>query len=258
MPISDRLGLNFDVSRFGEAANLSQNAANTLNLIVEGSGGKLKDWQINLLNSGPVNSSDLYVNRTEPFVTRMLANTTSIYNKANSSLREIANNLIIELNHFKAHTDNISGVSTSVEASNVILTVSGVPTLTSAENIGQLNMITLARTDGVKDTTPILGSFTSLFIQDELSANANTISYYDDIYPSNLTTPEIVVIENYLSNTQNLLYERRMSDWNYYANSIQLSQEVQILQEFDSMGGTMTYLVENVVGSANLKSYLKS
>jgi hypothetical protein len=78
------------------------------------------------------------------------------------------------------------------------------------------------------------------------------------IYTSNLSNAQITIIENYLSNTQNLIYERRISDWNFYANSVQLSQEVQYLQEFESMGGTMKYLVENVIGTANLKSYLNS
>lgn len=277
MSIYARLGLNFDTARFGEAATLSENASNTLNLIVENTGGKLKDWQINALNSGPINKSDFYQNPTDPFVTIMLANTSNIYINANSTnnfiLKEIANNLIIQLNEFKYHTDNISGVSatTEAEAANVAI---DVPTLNSAENIGQLNMMTLAKTDGVQNTSVILGSFTSLFIQDELSANANTIASYDRqlansititpdgmggyIYTSNLTPGQIVNIESYLANTQNLIYERRMSDWNFYANSVQLSQEVQYLQEFESMGGTMKYLVDNVIGTANLKSYLNS
>lgn len=277
MSIYARLGLNFDTSRFGEAANLSENASNTLNLIVENTGGKLKDWQINSLNSGPINKSDFYLNPTDPFVTIMLANTSNIYINANSTnnftLKEIANNLIIQLNEFKYHTDNISGVSTTTEAEAANVSID-VPTLNSAENIGQLNMMTLAKTDGVQNTSVILGSFTSLFIQDELSANANTIASYDRqlansititpdgmggyIYTSNLSNAQITIIENYLSNTQNLIYERRISDWNFYANSVQLSQEVQYLQEFESMGGTMKYLVENVIGTANLKSYLNS
>lgn len=278
MSIYARLGLNFDTSRFGDAADLSQNASNTLNLIVENTGGKLKDWQLNALNSGPLNRSDLYVNRANTFIQLMLANTNNIYINANTTnnftLRDIANNLIIQLNEFKYHTDNISGVAVATEDAAGANVAVDVPTLASAENIGQLNMMTLARTDGVQNTTAILGSFTSLFIQDELSANANTISTYDKqfagsinlvpdglggyVYTSNLSNSQITVIENYLSNTQNLIYDRRMSDWNFYANSVQLSQEVQLLQEFESMGGTMTYLVENVIGTANLKSYLNS
>jgi len=278
MSIYARLGLNFDTSRFGDAATLSQNASNTLNLIVESTGGKLKDWQINLLDAGPLNTTDLYVNRANTFISVMLANTSNIYYNANlanqTALMEVANNLIIELNEFKYHTDNISGVAVVTESEAAGNVSMDVPTLASAENIGQLNMMTLAKTDGVQNTVGILGSFTSLFIQDELSANANTIALYDFqfansititpdglggyIYTSNLSAGDIINIESYLANTKNLIYDRRISDWNFYANSVQLSQEVQILQELENTGGTLTYLIENVVGSANLKSYLNS
>lgn len=276
MSIYGRLGLNFDTAKFGAAANLSQEASNTLNLITQSTGGKLKDWQVNVLNSGSLNRNDLYVNRANTFIQVMLANTNNIYINANTTnnftLRDIANTLIIELNEFKYHTDNISGVAVNTETAAGANVAVNVPTLSSAENIGQLNMMTLAKTDGVQNTSAILGSFTSLFIQDELSANANTIASYDKqfagsinfvddgmgnfSYTSNLSPGQITAIESYLSNTQNLIYERRMSDWNFYANSVKLSEDMQLVQEFDSMGGTMTYLVQNVVGTANLKSYI--
>lgn len=278
MSIYGRLGLNFDTAKFGAAATLSQEASNTLNLITQSTGGKLKDWQVNALNSGSLNRNDLYVNRANTFIQVMLANTNNIYINANTTnnftLRDIANTLIIQLNEFKYHTDNISGVAVNTETAAGANVAVNVPTLASAENIGQLNMMTLAKTDGVQNTSAILGSFTSLFIQDELSANANTIASYDKqfagsinlvddgmgnfSYTSNLSNAQITVIESYLSNTQNLIYERRMSDWNFYANSVKLSEDMQIIQEFDSMGGTMTYLVQNVVGTANLKSYISS
>lgn len=278
MSIYGRLGLNFNTAKFGAAANLSQEASNTLNLITQSTGGKLKDWQVNVLNSGSLNRNDLYVNRANTFIQVMLANTNNIYINANTTnnftLRDIANTLIIQLNEFKYHTDNISGVAVNTETAAGANVAVNVPTLSSAENIGQLNMMTLAKTDGVQNTSAILGSFTSLFIQDELSANANTIASYDKqfagsinlvddgmgnfSYTSNLSNAQIAVIESYLSNTQNLIYERRMGDWNFYANSVKLSEDMQLVQEFDSMGGTMTYLVQNVVGTANLKSYISS
>jgi hypothetical protein len=141
--------------------------------------------------------------------------------------------------------------------------------------MGQLNMMTLAKTDGVTDTSPILGSFTSLFIGDILTANTIKLTYYaneyansitmttdpdtgNTSYSSNLPNSEIIIIQNYVTSTTNVLYNQRTQDWTFYQNSIQVSQDMNFLQQFNNMGGTMTYLVDNVVGTPSLVSKLAS
>jgi hypothetical protein len=262
MSLYNRLGLNFDTSRFGDAQTLSSNASNTLGLIANTT-GILPKWQQDDLSVGSPVRTNYYQNPTTTYVSSMITSANSLYysaNSANDSVTSIAaSNLIIELGNFKSHTDNISGV---VAVSNTFF-----PSLQSAGNMGQMNMMNLAKSNGVSNTAPILGSFTSLFISDELSANANTLIVYANQYAnslsntsgnvtSNLTPTQIAVIDNYLANTQTLLNTRRTNDVSFYQNSMQLSQDIGYMQQFSNMGGTMSYLVNNLVGTPRLLANL--
>ena len=269
MTVYSRLGLNFDTNRFGSAQTLADSAGNTLNLIANTA--PLAPWQVTDLGAGAVVRTNYYQNPTAGNVASMLISANSLYysaNAANDSITQsLASTLTIELGNFKSHTDNISGVTVSNSQ--------GIPSLNSAQNIGQLSMITLAKTDGVSNTTPILGSFTSLFIPDVLTANTIKLTYYANEYAnsislntdpitgnttisSNLPNSEIALIQSYITSTTNVLYNQRMQDWTFYQNSLQVSQDASFLQSFNSMGGTMSYLVNNVIGTPSLINKLAS
>lgn len=265
MTVYSRLGLNFDTTRFGSAQTLAPSAANTLNLIANTA--PLKTWQTTDLSAGPVVRTNYFQNPTAGNVASMLISANSLYYSANSAndsvTQSLASSLTIELNNFKSHTDNISGVTVSNSQ--------GIPSLNSAQNIGQLNMLTLSKSDGVSNTAPILGSFTSLFISDILTANTIKLTYYANEYTnslslnvttgnttSNLANSEIANIQNYIISTTNVLYNQRIQDWTFYQNSLQVSQDASFLQSFNSMGGTMTYLVNNVIGTPSLITKLTS
>ena len=264
MTIYSRLGLNFDTTRFGSAQTLAPSASNTLNLIANTA--PLKPWQTTDLSAGPVVRTNYFQNPTVGNVASMLISSNSLYYSANSAndsvTQALASSLTIELNNFKSHTDNISGVTVSNSQ--------GIPSLNSAQNIGQLNMMTLSKTDGVSNTAPILGSFTSLFISDILTANTIKLTYYANEYAnsvganisgyitSNLAPSEITNIQNYLLSTTNVLYNQRMQDWTFYQNSIQVSQDASFLQSFNNMGVTMSYLVNNLVGTPSLVTKINS
>jgi len=264
MTVYDRLGLTFDTTRFGTAQTLSNTAANTLNLVATNT-AQLTNWQKSDLANGAIVRTNYFQNPTASNVASMLISANSLYwsaNSANDSVTSaLASSLTVQLNAFKSHTDNISGVTVS--------TAYGIPSLGAASSVGQLNMMTLSKTDGVSNTAPILGSFTSLFIPDILQANtiqltyyaneyANSISLTGNTYTSNLANSEIANIQNYITSTTNVLYNQRMQDWTFYQNSTQVNQDVGFLQQFNNMGGTMTYLVQNVVGTSSLITKLSS
>lgn len=265
MGLLNRLGLNFDTSRFGSGQNLSGGAANTLNLITTSSGGGLPTWQQNDLAAGTINRSNYFQNPTSIYIGSMMssANILSVAAAtANDSVTAaFASNLMVELTSFQSHTDNISGVA--------VVTNTTYPSFQSAQNIGQLNMMTLAKSDGVSNTSSILGSYTSLFITDMLTANANVILRYSNEYAnsvanisgnivSNLANSEVINIQNYLANTQVLLNTRRNGDWTFYRNSVQLAQDVGYMQQFNGVGGTASFLLANVVGTPRLLSNISS
>ena len=264
MSLYARLGLNFDTSQFGSAANLSSNASNTLNLIA-GTSGALPQWQQTDLSAGPPVRTNYFKNPTTIYLTEIANASLNIQNTAylvgTANTANAANNLITEITLFQSHTDNISGV---VAVSNTFF-----PSLQSAQNLGQLNMMTLAKSDGVSNTAPILGSFTSLFVTSQLANTANLLIYYANEYASSvlnvsgslvstLSNAEIANIQTTLANTQSLMYTRRNSDWTFYQNSLQLAQDVGFMQQFSNMGGTMTYLVNNYVGTPRLLANLSS
>lgn len=271
MTVENRLNLTFDTSRFGDANYLSPGAQNTLTLIANTT-PTMADWQKTDLAAGPIVRTNYFQNRTTIYITGMLTSTANIGNTAyttnNFTLSDAANSLILELNAFQSHTNNISGVT--------IVQTGDVPSYDSASSFGQLNMMTVTKVDGLPaNTDPILGSFTSLFIQDILQANNTQLQIYanqyansiieiiepesgNTTYSSNLSNTQIANIESYVISTNGILNTRRNADWTFFRNSVQVMKDNGFLQQFGSMGGTNSYLVNNVVGTDSLKAKIAS
>jgi hypothetical protein len=263
--IYERLNINF--TNFGEASNLSPGAANSLSFIAENT-PPMPDWQKADLANGNIQKTDYFQNPMANNVATITANTTIIINSGNlvgdSEMVSIGQALNDELQLYKKHTDNISGVT--------IVNSSNVPAYDTASSVGQQIMMILAKTDGmvsVKNTAPILGAFTSLFIRDEMKANNDKIAYYANIYFSNtqsygegyinlLPPEEIANIKNYLTNTRIQIYTRRTEDVTFYLNAVQIMQDYGYMQQFSNAGGTNTYLMKNVVGTKRLANNLSS
>lgn len=269
MTVFDRLQYNFDTERFDGASNLSPAAANTINLVANNT-PQLEQWQKTDLENGNIVRTNYFENPTANFNSSMLISCGNIAlnslacANANSSLIEVfnsANTLVISLNIFQSHTDNISGVT--------VVTSPDVPSYDTSSGYGQMNMMNLSKSDGTpSNTVPILGSFTSLFIQDILQANSSNLSTYstqlkdsisistdlsgNTIYTTNLSPTEITNIKNYMDSTSNTLIERVNHDWTFFRNTIQVTKDSAFLQQFTNMGGTNSYLVEKVVGTDSL------
>jgi hypothetical protein len=265
--IYNRLGYNFDTARFGGATTMVNGSANTLNLIAN-STPKLNTWQKQDLGAGAISRTTYFKNPVAPIVNSMISavNTlkTDSTNTGDGGLSGAASSCLIELNAFKSHTDNISGVT--------LVTAGDVPSYDSASSVGQMNMQTLTGTEGVPaNTIPILGSFTSLFITDILTGHNTTIvplsSDYNGSITANTQADPPTYTSNYgdtsgivtdLGSLQNILYTSRMRDWNFYRNSVQLAKDQAFLQQFNSMGGTNSYLIKNVIGTPSLIAKLNS
>lgn len=275
MSVYNRLNLNFNTALFGNAAILSTSAANTINLI-SSTTPPLANWQITDLNAGTISNSNYLQNPTTNNAQAMLVSTASIALNSlacantNALFYDVFNkcqNLIIVLNQFQSHTDNISGVTT--------VTDQNYPSYDSASGAGQMNMMNLPKVNEPQtNTSVILGSFTSLFIPDILQANTIQLSTYQNqlansiaigtdpngntTYTSNLTTNQIANISSYVYSTANTLFARYTNDWTFYRNSVQVMRDVGTIGKFSNMGGTNTYLVNNIIGTPSFKSKLNS
>ena len=275
MTVFNRLGFNFDTNRFGSAHTLSTGAANTVNLI-SNNVPAMPDWQKSDLANGAIVRTDYFQNPTTTYVNSMLSSAAIISSNALTinafSLAASANSLIVELGKFTSHTNNVSGVT--------LVSASDVPSYAGAAGSGQSSLLTLNMAGEPQTNTDImLGSFTSLFIQDILTANADQILSYSiqlknsisanttndgeggpsvTTYSSNLANSIISSMSSYCNTTSSILNTRRMHDWTFHRNLQQVTQDNGFLQQFNNLGATQKYLIKNVIGTTSLIGKLTS
>jgi hypothetical protein len=275
MTVFNRLGFNFDTNRFGSAHTLSTGAANIVNLI-SNNVPAMPDWQKSDLANGAIVRTDYFQNPTTTYVNSMLSSAAIISSNALTinafSLAASANSLIVELGKFTSHTNNVSGVT--------LVFASDVPSYAGAAGSGQSSLLTLNMAGEPQTNTDImLGSFTSLFIQDDLTANANQILSFsiqlkncisanttDDgeggpsvtTFSSNLANSIISSMSSYCNTTSSILNTRRMHDWTFHRNLQQVKQDNGFLQQFNNLGATQKYLIKNVIGTTSLVDKLTS
>jgi len=265
-----RLGFNFDTDAFGDAQYLTSGALKTLNAAPV----TIPDWQIDALAAGAVNKNDFVKNPHVGVCATLTSNVNAIKaittnDPANNfplildtsyvqAITTAANNYIIELSAFKSHTDNISGLG--VESANAM----SIPDYDLAVSVGQQILRITNVSDGVSNSTPMLGSFTSLFIGDELAANNTTINQ-DYVTISSLVRPnnmcylsqaQAITIANHINTANSLINTRRTHDWNFYAKSVEIVNDYLVLDRFNNLGNTQTYLVNNYIGTETLVNNL--
>lgn len=258
--------LGFDTAKFGDAINLSNNALNLLNV----SPIKISTWQKEDIANNVVERSRYYKNPMTTVCATIKASASLIYNIANNdpantftnaanvapALIASANNLIIEVDRFKLHTDNISGLERSISTEESF----NYPDLDSVTSLGTQMLLITNATDGVKDATPMLGCMTSLFIKDEMDANnANVGNAYFTLASSidiggncNITVSEVNTIITIIDSASNLMNVRRTGDTIFYQNSKKILEDYSFLNRFNSLGNTQLYLINNLIGTETL------
>ena len=262
-----RLNYSFDDAKFGDSIHLTDQAKKFLELAPP----DVTEWQQNDIADGVVSKSRYYVNPTADVCSTLLANASIIFESANNdpantflqidaanAAMELANTttlFITEIIAFKSHTDNISGLTIATSNSTTI------PQLDSAVSIGQQLLTLTNTTDGISNSTPMLGSLTSLFIGDDL-ANNNLIIHTDRLAMdaanvggiSSLTANQINLIITHVQTANTLVSTRRYHDWNFYEKSYQILSDYYFVKKFTNMGNTSTYLVNNLIGTDLIKT----
>jgi len=168
---------------------------------------------------------------------------TSLSNVAN-----IANSLITTTSNFLSHTNRISGVT--VYAGDTT-----VPYYTTAMSYGKQAMYIVNQTDGIINTSPMLGSFTSLLVTPQINANSNVITSEANTILNNyasLTTPQINQIYNDWSNTNTFLTNQQNADVGYFNNLQTFINNYNTTRQFSNLGETQNYLITNFIGTPTL------
>ena len=254
---------SFDTSRFGDSLNLSTDALATIvstPIYIEG-------WQLNELESNnDIVLSDFYKNPTTSLTSSLtvklhsisdliagvnFTSANSLYTTFNTSLTNCLSEIVL----FKTHTDALSCVTVPNEFNT--------PTYGNIMTVGKQVLIITNKTDGIANTLPVLGNFTSLFINPELTAN-NTQLDNDIIIitnsmesgNSNLSSVSTQTIINYVQSITSQLNTRRIADTKFFMNSSRIVDEYNFLTRFSNIGATQEYLINNVIGTENLKTKL--
>lgn len=162
-------------------------------------------------------------------------------------------------NSFMYHTNRLSNIIpyTGQDLTN--------PYYQTATSLGKIALYITNQTDSISNTSPILGSFSSILIGPQISTNANTVNAYVSLVSgsisgntSNLTGTQITQINSDLSNTNTYLSGRQSADVTYYTNLQAFTNNYNTLNQFTNMGETQTYLLNNFIGTPKIVSRINS
>jgi hypothetical protein len=202
--------------------------------------------------------------------------TITAYDTANgAALSSSANTLLTEIFLFKQHTSNIAGV-TKAEAT---VPEDGSPVIEypdydSAVQLGQDLLMLLNNTDGIQDSSPVLGNMTSLFMSDEIAANNILIT---NDYPtlnvslrseldlegnvsimSNISVSAANTILTHLQTASGMLSTRRLHDWNFFRQGSILLEDFSRIDKLENVGNTQSFLINTLIGTDEYKQKISA
>jgi hypothetical protein len=265
MSVFSRLGYNFDSTVFGTAADFTPSQ-----LTFYTGQTTLTSWQIDDLANSTANSSNYFQNPMAGDLSTSLTLSNSIKVSANAvsaaaigvsdftrsgvanTLVLAANTLSTEISSFIIHTNNLSNVTQSKDSANT-------PDYNMAVAIGRTVVSILNQTDGLQNNIPVLGNFTSLTIAPTVKTNVITLTNDNTLMSNaNVSISTMNTIITDINNCYTLLNTRRTSDISFYRNSRSLVQDYQSITQFNNMGVSSEYLIENFIGTPKLISNLNS
>jgi hypothetical protein len=293
MGIFDRLQYNFQTTS-NSVFELSSNTQSFMNTVPS----LLPDWaQQDIANNdvggyftNPVSTVTQNIRNTSNTLVALLSpnpstNTeavsgttgeiTTLFNTINTLSANIGSN---NGGLFIAHTNRISGVTPLSASPETGADTALLPHYETAMSTGQMMMYLTNQSDNISNNSPIMGSFTSILIENELdSLYSNISSYYTTISnsititgggtdattdpfvrTSNLSLSVVQNMSNNITTINTNLAFRRTHDENFYTNSRAVVDEYSQLKIFSNTGATANNLLQNYIGSNKLLTRLNS
>jgi len=229
----------------------------------------IESWQAqdianNTVNGYFKNPVQAYVNTiiTYSAAMRDAANTANSSNSAIDGIANVAiaaNTLAVTANAFLAHTNRISGVT----AFDGDITI---PYYDTAMSLGKSAIYIMNQTDGIINSAPVMGSFTSILVGPQIYANANT-TVADSItlnqviagnVSNTATNTQIAQIQTDLANINSHLSGRKSNDYTFYTNLKAFTDNYNTVKQFSNMGETQQDLIQNYIGSNKLLTRLNA
>ena len=284
MSIFARTGFNFDSSKFGDMLNFTPEVKQYL----DDSADPLQDWQ-----KGDIGSDDVGGYYKNPLIdvlqalgpvsvgiSSIVSNTDIVFTDADvGALSTAAGTLAGEVPEFIIHTNLLSGVIEDVPfdlEDRPDLAFDLQPSLRYAISLGQQVLTITNKSDNIQNNSPMLGSFTSLFIRDDIEPYPSLLEQdlitlensleestsgegteedpFVTIVTSNITQQQADTILSHVQPVANILTTRRAHDRNFYQNSFNIVNDFQKVQEFDAVSTTQKKLIDELIGTDKLKS----
>jgi hypothetical protein len=227
----------------------------------------IESWQAQDIANNDVggyfqNPVNAYVNTIITYSTAIRANANAAI-AANSvisgldNIVNVANSLATTANAFLAHTNRISGVTPYTGQDDTI------PYYDTAMGLGKSAIYVMNQTDGIINSAPIMGSFTSVLVGPQVYANANTITIDSTtlatvIAANTANASAITQIQTDLTNINSHLSGRQTNDYTFYTNLKSFMDKYNQVKKFSNMGETQSFLVENYIGSNKLLTRLNA
>ena len=254
------LGYNFSDPN-SDVINLSANTVDFLNSTPQ----FIEPWQAQDIAGN--NVGGYYQNPVAANVNSIITISKNMETEANTGVSQniadcnlivtAANNLAMVATAFLAHTNRISGVTpyTGDDATN--------PYYDNAIGLGKTALYITNQTDNITNTSPILGSFTSILVGPQIrlantSLTSNLLVLTAGVTANNLTPSQITQILSSISSANTLLSARQTADVTYYTNLRIFVDKYNTVKKFSSMGETETYLVNEFVGTNKIKERINS
>jgi hypothetical protein len=250
------LGYNFSDPN-GDILNLSANTVAHLNSVP----AFIESWQAQDIANASVNG--YYQNPVSTDVSSIITISQNLMIQANTAntngytnafvIFTSANSLLSTAQSFLAHTNRISGI-TAFTGQDVVN-----PYYNIAMGLGKTAMYITNQTDNITNTSPILGSFTSILIGPQIKT-ANTtlasdlITLTSAVTGNTISNTLISTIVTDIVNTNTLLSARQSADVTYFGNLRTFVNNYNTTKKFTNMGETETFLINNFVGTDKIKS----
>lgn len=191
-----------------------------------------------------------------------------------SSVITSSQTLSLAASNFMGHTNRLSNMIEPNEFT------SELPHYNTASAQGRSLMYILNKTDGIENTAPMVGHFTSLYSESDLLTSYSTISSYPTTiqnsiietstttegesgpitvvsYSTNLTPIMVATINNELSNITTYMNSRRTNDVTFFNNAKTIIDEYNTVKQFSNMGQSQSDMMQ-LIGSDKLKTRLNS
>jgi hypothetical protein len=227
----------------------------------------IESWQAQDIANNDVGG--YFQNPVNTYVNTIITYSTSIRANANAAIAansvisgldnilNVANSLATTANAFLAHTNRISGVTPYTGQDDTI------PYYDTAMGLGKSAIYVMNQTDGIINSAPIMGSFTSILVGPQVYANANTITVDSTtlatvIAANTANASAITQIQTDLTNINSHLSGRQTNDYTFYTNLKSFVDKYNQVKKFSNMGESQTFLVENYIGSNKLLTRLNA